>query len=505
MKKVPPGLLDQLDFQSAVQAEADAWRNQIPPEPWHERVKNAHEEVAAWVRGRLAAGLVAVPSTAVNARKPSLGVRPVPIMGIGERVAYRAIAAHVLRDIEPVDRSADAYRDFLHGPIEFALASGSGSFRTLGTAHIGYVVEADVAAFYQYIDHEILRQQLEMHTGEIEAIDLLIELLRETEQRAFGLPQLIDPSDWLSEIYAQYIERDLLRRGLHVWRFNDDFRIGCVSYTDALDAIERLEEAARSIGLSLSDGKTFTPRFLTYYAKTTGLDVSDTTVPIDPSDVEVIVAEYPDLDDDEQVAAALATLERLTLPPEDDRRIALEKPASEEIRDLRRAISALARNGDEGGLRYVKQLLAFVPSLTPRLSDYLIASYHEESASDVEGIVDSLIEGHSLGEWQAMWLVYVLRALLLLQGSESRIAWTREQRDRGRGRALGAEAALTLAGVGEADFDDLDQALRTEPEALAPWYMLAVADMARLVPTTNRDRARAIRDSHPLARVLVDI
>ncbi len=188
-----------------------------------------------------------------------------------------------------------------------------------------YVVEADITAFYQYIDHDFLRHELELHTGRIESIDALVELLAETEGRVFGLPQLLDASDWLSDNYIQAVERELLRRGMAVWRYNDDFRIACRSYIEALDSIERLEEAARAIGLTVSDHKAYTPSFATYFFKTTGRDISSVLIDVDPSDVDVIVTDYPDLDEDERVDAATFTLARIDLDAEDDNRIDLRK------------------------------------------------------------------------------------------------------------------------------------------------------------------------------------
>ncbi len=96
-----------------------------------------------------------------------------------------------------------------------------------------------------------------------------------------------------------------------------------------------------------------------------------------------------------------------------------------------------------------------------------------------------------------------MRQLGLLQGASARESWARTQRERARSRPLGAEAALALAEVEAIEFEDLDHALRAEPEALAPWYLLA---MKALVAGTgqHRDRARAVRDSHPLNSILLN-
>jgi len=149
-------------------------------------------------------------------------------------------------------------------------------------------------------------------------------------------------------------------------------------------------------------------------------------------------------------------------------------------------------------------LLVYIPSLTPRLCEYMISVYGPDHAGAVEAVVDTFIGQASLGEWQALWVVYTMRQLGLLQGPPAREAWARAQRERARSRLLGAEAALALAEVGAVEFEDLDHALRAEPEVLAPWYLLA---MKALVNTTglHGERARAVRDDHPLNAILLDI
>lgn len=505
MRRLSQELIDRLDLVQALDEETNSWRNQIPPEPWRPAVTSSSDATLMWIQSRLATGVPCLPGVVVNARKATIGTRPVPILGIADRVVYRALTKLILSDLGLPDRSPDAYKSFLHGPIEYALRDRRSGFGwNLGDVDVKYVVEADITAFYQYVDHDLLRHELEIHTGEIEAIDALVELLSETEGRAFGLPQLLDASDWLSDIYIQSVERDLLRRGLAVWRYNDDFRIACRSYTEALDSIERLEESARAVGLTMSDHKTYTPLFSTYFFKTTGRDISSAMAEVDPSDVEVIVTDYPDLDDEERIDAALSTLARLDLEPDDDNRIDLRRLTSDAVRDLRRAIGGLTRAEHPGAMSRLTELLILVPSLTPRLCEYMIGVYGPDNAQAVEQVVDTLVEHASLGDWQALWIVYTMRQLLLMQGAPARETWVRAQRERGRGRLLGAEAALALAEVGVGDFNDLDHALRSEPEALAPWHLLAMKAIAAST-TQHADRARAVRDSYPLNKIILDI
>jgi hypothetical protein len=90
----------------------------------------------------------------------------------------------------------------------------------------------------------------------------------------------------------------------------------------------------------------------------------------------------------------------------------------------------------------------------------------------VSEVLDNLVEhGLSLSAWQRVWLVSVLRRVGALAQNDSRREWVRQQRDLGRDQLLGAEAALALAAIGEVSFELLDNSLRTEPEALGPWFV----------------------------------
>lgn len=507
MRRITKELLDQLDFGSAVEEEAQTCRNQIPPEPWIPAILNQKHKVASWLQDRLAAGLVAMPNVVVNVRKSSFGTRPVPVMGIAERVVYRALTTHIVgRDRFP-DRSAAAYKKFLFGPISHGLPNLA-AWSTLET-RIKYVVQADIAAFYQYIDHDILRRELELQTGRIDCIDLLMELLAEVQQRSFGIPQLVDASDWLSEVYINIVERDLIRQGWPVWRFNDDFRVGCLTYMDALDAIERLDTSARAAGLTISDYKTFVSKFTTYWSRTLGLNSTDDTTVGDPTDIptdaDVIAMDYEDIDDD-PIEAAITILGRTRQDNLVSDKIDLKKIRGTEVRDIRRALNILRSQQDVSGLSYLMDILVFVPSLTPSVCSYVLAIDNSNVSARLTytKLIKDIVDRVSLGEWQALWLTYVCRKLRLLDEESLRI-WVVNQRDRGRGRPLGAEAALALAEAGEGDFSDLDQALRSEPEALAPWFLLGVKAMATEDPTKYRNRALAVRNSSQFNRIMLDI
>src|SRR6478672_10597504 len=195
---MPQTLVRKLKIKEAVHAEAAAWRNLVPPEPWLPLLSSNPDGFVKWVSNRLEAGARSAPAAYVNAKKSHQTVRPIAILGVAERITYRALADLTLEGTPKPDRSADDYRYFVTGPISYAYRGLGLSYR-LNQNEIDYVAEADIVAFYQYVDHQILRDELELQSANVAATDFLIDFLGELQQSNFGLPQLIESSDALSE------------------------------------------------------------------------------------------------------------------------------------------------------------------------------------------------------------------------------------------------------------------------------------------------------------------
>ena len=103
VRELPLSVLKKLDLKAAAQAEAAFWRNLLPPEPWAIEVAANAGAVAKWVYTRLEAGHRNAPGLVVDARKAHQAFRPVPVVGIAERIAFRALTEWVVADIELSD------------------------------------------------------------------------------------------------------------------------------------------------------------------------------------------------------------------------------------------------------------------------------------------------------------------------------------------------------------------------------------------------------------------
>lgn len=136
---------------------------------------------------------------------------------------------------------------------------------------ISYVVDADIKAYFDNVDHKWLVECLRQRISDPNFIRLIVRFLKSgvmEEGRYYdtekGTPQGGSLSPILSNIYLHYVldlwvEKQLKKQGrgyVEEIRYADDFII-CVQYKeDGKKAIAALEERLAKFGLSLSKEKT---------------------------------------------------------------------------------------------------------------------------------------------------------------------------------------------------------------------------------------------------------
>jgi hypothetical protein len=478
MEPLDSPAIDQAALVAALEAEAAYERIWLPPEPWWNALLAEKEDVAGALLRRLRRGGRWTRSEIVDTRKPGHGIRPVSVMSPEVRIAYRAIVSEIIVEEHRADRSAAKYAEFVTEPIRAAYDNGAG-LRRFGDAKYAYVLTTDVTAFYQYIDHAILRDELDLIAADIELVDGLAGLLGDMEGRGFGIPQRSAPSDWLSELCGARIVRWIVRDGFDVWRYNDDFRVGCRTYSEALQAIESLSRACRDIGLVLNDQKTATYSFIRYVMNVANVEIDDTTVEFDPSDVEASVSsEYPPDDDDQAVTEAGQTIARLwdraetPLQPTDEP-WDLRELTAEQHRAVRRALNTLTKHKSVLAVPSLLSMLSLQPAITHRIIRYAEA-VSSEDGWDPE-FYARVIARLSLNEWQRAWVAYGIRACNVSVGDGSPLAdWLVGQVVTRPNSLAAAESAVTLASSGLIDFQTLDGYLRQVGPDFAVWYVHAV-------------------------------
>jgi RNA-directed DNA polymerase len=485
--RVDLSLIQTSALEEAVTAQASQRRSLMPQSAVLPVLLGRSAEVASWAQTRLSGDFDPVPEQVVTVRKTRHGVRPVAELFLRDQLLYRALVGAWLDRLPEPERSSEAFDTFEEAP--------------LGEPEAAYVVSSDIVAFYQYIDYDLLSRELVARTGDAARVDTLIELLTIVTGRRFGIPQQNNPSDWLAECYIDVLERRLIRSGVAVWRYNDDFRITADSWPNALAAVDLLDREARRLGLALNDSKTIIRKRDTYQTAVsrreqvrqeiaeeaeldlTGIDFGPygtADIPPDPDDVRIhaftkILERWREhADDDPAVLQALVQLIPTALA-----HLALSPGTTTEILDT------------------CMELLRTEQTLTPAVAQYLERIHDDDQPLALDAFDRLLDTNPYLTPWQASWLAPALarmQALAVGDNGVRRAAWLKSVWDDPRApEPVRAAIAQTLAQHKVLTTDDLldvyDRMAETSRPALA-----AALGTAKLDPTSKKAHALTAED-----------
>jgi hypothetical protein len=454
----------------AVRAEL-LTRNRLLPPRWGDLALIDHvKAISDWFRSLMRRDFEVHSEDILLARKLGRGARPLSLLGLQERILYRGAIALVEAAAQvSSNRGFEEYEAFQQAPLQ--------------VQGCRYVLKADIASYYQYIDHERLVDEVVAQTGDDLAVSTATDLLHGATGRAYGLPQLNTSSDVLAEIYIEPMRRALIRSGFVAYRFADDFRVACRTYAEALAAWEAADSAARDLGLVLNESKTSTPGLARYAASLTELHDQEQQLFQDLDVERLDTFPYSETEDEQtqiEITALLAESEfdggEVTTEPEPgieiavpsdaqmtaadrvfDRWLAEEEDEETQRREsahvtaslLQRALRVFGSAGESSALRHVTSLLVYEPSLTPTISRYLIQCI-EEHRSEVTDALNDACESRVMNAWQCAWISYVAGSLprrrrrRTAETSPPHVEWLKEQ-SRNSNPALAAESILALA------------------------------------------------------------
>lgn len=241
MEAFGASLATRADLNAAIAAEIDGPPELLPSRVAEAVIRQHQQEYTTLLRAELASRTRLERGELVWASKARLHARPILALPFRDRAVLRALVHDVTGPAPSREERAEAYRDF--------------QMSVLGQG-VAWIAQADVAAFFQFIDHEALADDVVMKTAKADTATHLREALSEVTGRAFGLPQNLWSSRLLAEFYLQPVERDLAQLGFRVTRNSDDFRIGANSAPEAFKAIEQLQYLLYDRGLTLNEAKS---------------------------------------------------------------------------------------------------------------------------------------------------------------------------------------------------------------------------------------------------------
>lgn len=128
-----------------------------------------------------------------------------------------------------------------------------------------YVVETDITAYFEHINHDLLMHRLDDWFGSkvdpqcIKEIKMLLpRLLKRWVKGSVrqGIPQVNDPSSFYANLYLDEFDKWMLRHGYMYLRYVDDMRVFAADEPSARRALAELVTQLRTIGLYVGSAKT---------------------------------------------------------------------------------------------------------------------------------------------------------------------------------------------------------------------------------------------------------
>ncbi len=195
----------------------------------------------------------------VAEKKPgSEETRRLLVPAVGDRVLQTAVARHLSRSFE---------EEFLE--CSFGYRPGRSVDRAIARIRkchelgFRFVVDADIAAYFDAVEHKILLQRLEQRdlgAGVRELLRLWIKAQIWNGNKILplraGLPQGSPISPLLANFYLEEFDRELEKAGRKLIRYADDFVVLAQTREEAQQALLQTETLLAQSHLELNGGKT---------------------------------------------------------------------------------------------------------------------------------------------------------------------------------------------------------------------------------------------------------
>lgn len=536
-KRTPyPAILDQLDLGAALGPGLN--RNDLLPRRPDDRAGGGVASRFILALEQFMASGRYEPDRAlfVPVPKPSYASRPAALLTAADRVVFHALVEPLRPRIERGLVSTSS----LLWPRAETIEKQWAHFEKAPTEVSGsHIIRADVAGFYESVDHDILGDRLIELTGKTQLVLVLLEFLRQVMQSTAGLPQGLAASDVLATTYLSSVDSGMLRHGYAYWRHGDDVRITVKNHDEGRLAVHRFESLLRAVGLLLNSEKTRVLQRPTYERQMTAVDAERAQVrqslvvarekailegEADTEEVQTLI-ERAGIDDQTQwdlfyhgslsledivenlrphlqpddVSVAFATFsEALRRAPDADTD---DPPLSGEMFHgmLASSLTTLIAARDARPLSEIGALIGRFPSETELLATYLRSTAAQEPSEVVNEVTLALSAGYTTG-WQQAWLLGAVREVIAAAPStdvqaavELAAAIAADEEASWLARA---EAARVLASAGWLEQDLLRRLWARAPAAVRPDLALAVAAAASVPDPNSRPAwAEAFRDS----------
>lgn len=491
-------LLDEIDLPSSAHDVVTSPLDHFPRLLVDRCLENAADVLAKHTESSYLSGS-SINAELLTVPRRGYGPRPVTISDAMSRTLYYAIVRALETYLPPASRLRGNYDK--HRSFGFDDPTAA------------YVVELDIAACYEYIDHKRLAEELLVRSTSLDLCQAMAIYLSEIFGYSRGLPQMQTPSDRLADAYLSILERNLGRDGWSLSRYADDFRILATNWEQANHVVERGAEYARELGLILSSEKTKILRmqtvvnrhkedqeFLASRIQIAKEDLSQVIfMAMGPYGEGEPITEEPTTLSAAQNACWQIVNEWGERAAESDPEVPLDSP---EQRAIPAALIILGNYADRIPDKLITDMVFNTPLRLEQVCKYLTvrASSNTFTFEDHWRTLESLARMGRQSPWAKLWLMHTIETFLpTLGGPPGPVRkWTSQQLA-DRHEIVRAQAAWLLALVGDFGAEVVTDLYRRATRMSQP----ALAAAASRSGKTSPKVMSAIEQDHPLNREAV--
>lgn len=218
--------------------------------------RDASSRLARLRHDLLAGRYLPGPVRRVEIVKEDGGARPLAIPCVADRAAQTAVAMVLAPLLEPAMSAASfGYRSGL------GVADAVARVVELRRESRNWVLESDVARFFETVPHRSLLQLLDARTRDSRLVELISLWLDHSGEEECGILQGSPLSPLLANLYLDDVDHILDSSEGRLVRYADDFVVLSKRRADAEAAMERAAALLGERGLTLHPTKTHISRF----------------------------------------------------------------------------------------------------------------------------------------------------------------------------------------------------------------------------------------------------
>lgn len=389
------------------------------------------------------------------------------LMGIDDKVVFSYRLSNKNDDGYMFIEPSVAYNDFIS--YQNSLCENN---------DFSYVLETDIADYFERIYHHNLKNLLDGFNCDPEIVIALAKLLRKwTEGVSYGIPQGIWPSDLLGNAYLHYLDVAMISDEYKYIRYVDDIRVFCKNEIIAKKALMKITQTIRPMGLNLQPAKTyiikkdsFCTKIRPFYEKLGELKERHEKIIVnfDPYFNEFEFTEVPE--EPLEIRGLDDLFESATIYPINEQ-------------ELKFCLNAYTYTRQPNAVSFCLDHLSDLPHLSSYFINYLTSlGYDQEISQKILIFIES---EENIYQWQEMWLLryfYLLPELTM----DLRISLRRIFLDGNRHVACRSIAASILGKLG--DLSDLNLLKDKFKYIESLWIRKAIIVAINRLPHADRNQ-----------------